>query len=96
MLTLKKAQPSRTTRGHSLQDAFLDTLREDRVPVTIYLVNGIKLLGKIDSFDQFSVMLRNSTSQVVYKRAISTIEPGRDVRLTRADAPKRPVTSPRE
>jgi host factor-I protein len=65
----------------SLQDSFLDALRSDQVPVSIYLVTGIKLQGQIDSFDQFSVLLRNTASQVIYKRAISTIIPGRDVPL---------------
>jgi host factor-I protein len=59
-------------RGQSLQDPFLNTLRKERVPVSIYLVNGIKLQGQIDSFDQFVVLLKNSVSQMVYKHAIST------------------------
>jgi host factor-I protein len=72
---------SAQAHGRSLQNPFLDALRIDQVPVSIYLVNGIKLQGQIDSFDQFSVLLRNTTSQVIYKRAISTIVPGRNVRL---------------
>ncbi len=68
-------------RGQSLQDPFLNTLRKERVPVSIYLVNGIKLQGQIDSFDQFVVLLKNSVSQMVYKHAISTIVPARAVRL---------------
>lgn len=67
--------------GGSVQDAFLDALRSDQVPVSIYLVNGIRLQGQIESFDQFSVLLRNTASQVIYKRVISTIVPGREVRL---------------
>ena len=51
-------------------------------PVSIYLVNGIKLQGQIDSFDQFVVLLKNSVSQMVYKHAISTVVPARNVRLT--------------
>src|SRR5215471_19846848 len=69
-------------RGQSLQDPFLNTLRKERVPVSIYLVNGIKLQGQIDSFDQFVVLLKNSVSQMVYKHAISTVVPARNVRLT--------------
>jgi host factor-I protein len=68
-------------RGQSLQDPFLNALRKERVPVSIYLVNGIKLQGQIDSFDQFVVLLRNSVSQMVYKHAISTVVPARNVRL---------------
>ena len=68
-------------RGQSLQDPFLNTLRKERVPVSIYLVNGIKLQGQIDSFDQFVVLLKNSVSQMVYKHAISTVVPSRNVRV---------------
>ena len=68
-------------KGQSLQDPFLNALRKERVPVSIYLVNGIKLQGQIDSFDQFVVLLRNSVSQMVYKHAISTVVLARNVRL---------------
>ena len=51
------------------------------MPVSIYLVNGIKLQGQVDSFDQFVVLLKNSVNQMVYKHAISTIVPARNVRL---------------
>ena len=68
-------------KGQSLQDPFLNALRKEKVPVSIYLVNGIKLQGQVDSFDQFVVLLRNSVSQMVYKHAISTVVPGRMVRL---------------
>lgn len=68
-------------KGQSLQDPFLNTLRKEKVPVSIYLVNGIKLQGQIDSFDQFVVLLKNSVSQMVYKHAISTVVPSRNVRL---------------
>ena len=73
-------------KGQSLQDPFLNTLRKEKVPVSIYLVNGIKLQGRIDSFDQFVVLLRNSVSQMVYKHAISTVVPGRMVRVPSDDA----------
>jgi len=72
-------------KGQSLQDPFLNALRKERVPVAIYLVNGIKLQGQIDSFDQFVVLLRNNVSQMVYKHAISTIVPVRNVRITEDD-----------
>ena len=68
-------------KGQSLQDPFLNALRKERVPVSIYLVNGIKLQGQIDSFDQFVVLLKNSVSQMVYKHAISTVVPASNVRL---------------
>ncbi|MCR9278107.1 MAG: RNA chaperone Hfq [Pseudomonadaceae bacterium] len=69
------------SKGHSLQDPYLNALRKERVPVSIYLVNGIKLQGQIESFDQFVVLLRNSVSQMVYKHAISTVVPSRNVKL---------------
>jgi host factor-I protein len=70
-------------KGQSLQDPFLNTLRKERIPVSIYLVNGIKLQGQIDSFDQFVVLLKNSV--MVYKHAISTVVPARNVRITNED-----------
>jgi host factor-I protein len=69
------------SKGQSLQDPFLNALRRERVPVSIYLVNGIKLQGTVESFDQFVVLLRNTVSQMVYKHAISTIVPSRNVRM---------------
>lgn len=72
-------------RGQSLQEPFLNTLRKERIPVSIYLVNGIKLQGQIESFDQFVVLLKNSVSQMVYKHAISTVVPARNVRLSSGD-----------
>lgn len=72
-------------KGHTLQDPFLNALRKERVPVSIYLVNGIKLQGQVESFDQFVVLLKNSVSQLVYKHAISTIVPARNVKMPRAE-----------
>jgi len=69
------------SKGQSLQDPFLNTLRKERVPVSIFLVNGIKLQGQIESFDQFVVLLKNSVSQMVYKHAISTVVPSRNIRI---------------
>ena len=68
-----------------LQDPFLNTLRKEHVPVSIYLVNGIKLQGNIESFDQYVVLLRNTVTQMVYKHAISTIVPSKAVKITRDD-----------
>ncbi|MEX0386563.1 MULTISPECIES: RNA chaperone Hfq [Spiribacter] len=68
------------SKGQSLQEPFLNALRKEKVPVSIYLVNGIKLQGQVESFDQFVILLRNSISQMVYKHAISTIVPSRNVR----------------
>ncbi|RMG50838.1 MAG: RNA chaperone Hfq [Gammaproteobacteria bacterium] len=70
------------SKGQTLQEPFLNHLRKERIPVSIFLVNGIKLQGTIESFDQFVVLLRNSVSQMVYKHAISTVVPSRPVRLS--------------
>ncbi len=67
-------------KGQSLQEPFLNTLRREKIPVSVYLVNGIKLQGQIESFDQFVILLRNSVNQMVYKHAISTVVPARNVR----------------
>lgn len=66
-------------KGQSLQDPFLNALRRERVPVSIYLVNGIKLQGQIESFDPFVILLKNIVNQMVYKHAISTVVPSRPV-----------------
>ncbi len=83
-----------SNKGQLLQDPFLNTLRKEHVPVSIYLVNGIKLQGQIESFDQYVVLLKNSVTQMVYKHAISTVVP------SRADQPRRrarkPTPEPRE
>ena len=73
------------SKGQNLQDPFLNALRKEHIPVSIYLVNGIKLQGKVDSFDQYVIMLKNTLSQMVYKHAISTIVPARQVRLPHGD-----------
>ncbi|MCF7965900.1 RNA chaperone Hfq [Methylobacter sp. Wu8] len=70
------------SKGQNLQDNFLNALRKEHTPVSIFLVNGIKLQGKVDSFDQYVVMLKNTSSQMVYKHAISTIVPSKAVKLT--------------
>ncbi len=69
------------SKGQSLQDPYLNVLRKERIPVSIYLVNGIKLQGQVESFDQFVILLKNTVSQMVYKHAISTVVPARAVRV---------------
>ena len=70
-------------KSQNLQDNFLNTLRKEHTPVSIFLVNGIKLQGRVDSFDQYVIMLKNTISQMVYKHAISTIVPGKPVKMVR-------------
>src|SRR5216684_6854301 len=86
VLSRKKTRSSKNkenpmSKGQTLQDPFLNALRKEKVPVSIYLVNGIKLQGHIESFDQFVVLLKNSVTQMVYKHAISTVVPSRAVNL---------------
>ena len=77
-----------SAKGQMLQDPFLNILRKEHIPVSIYLVNGIKLQGQIESFDQFVVLLKNTVSQMVYKHAISTVVPSRVVRLPMQNPPQ--------
>ena len=69
------------SKGQTLQDPFLNVLRKERIPFSIYLVSGIKLQGQIESFDQFVILLKNAVSQMVYKHAISTVVPARMVKI---------------
>ena len=70
------------SKGQMLQDPFLNALRKERISVSIYLVNGIKLQGYVESFDQFVILLKNTVSQMVYKHAVSTIVPSRNVKVS--------------
>ncbi len=79
-----------SVKGQLLQDPFLNVLRKEHISVAIYLVNGIKLQGQIESFDQYVILLRNTVTQMVYKHAISTIVPAKAVHLPMAE----PVATP--
>lgn len=81
-------------KPHSLQDPFLNLLRKEGVPVNVYLVNGIKLTGQIDAFDQFVIVLKNASSQMVYKHAVSTVQPAKRFRLPRYDESEAEQTHP--
>jgi host factor-I protein len=81
LATKPQREKNMSNKGQLLQDPFLNTLRKEHVPVSIYLVNGIKLQGQIESFDQYVVLLRNSVTQMVYKHAISTVVPSRPISL---------------
>jgi host factor-I protein len=75
----------------NLQDAFLNHVRKSKVPVTIFLINGVKLQGVITWFDNFCVLLRrDGQSQLVYKHAISTIMPARRSTCTKVKTDRRP------
>ena len=72
---------SNVSKGHGLQDPYLNALRREKTPVSIFVVNGIKLQGQIESFDQFVILLKNTVSQMVYKHGISTVVPSKNVNL---------------
>lgn len=72
------------SKGQQLQDPFLSALRQEQVQVSVYLVNGIKLQGVIESFDPYVVLLKNAVTQMVYKHAISTVVPARPISVQRA------------
>ena len=76
-----------SARGQNLQDVFLNHLRKNKIPVTMFLVKGVKLQGIVTWFDNFSILLRrDGQSQLVYKHAISTIMPAQPVQLYEPDA----------
>lgn len=77
-----------SNKGQLLQEPFLNVLRKEHVPVSIFLVNGIKLQGHIESFDQYVVVLRSTTTQMVYKHSISTIVPARMINMNAGAEPK--------
>ena len=68
-----------TTKSQSLQDNYLNQLRKDKMPVIVYLTNGVRLKGTIKGFDSFVILLKDVSQQLVYKHAVSTIVPERDL-----------------
>ena len=67
------------SKSQSLQDNYLNQLRKDKIPVIVYLTNGVRLKGVVKAFDNFVILLKESTQQLVYKHAVSTIVPERDI-----------------
>ena len=72
---------TKKVKTHGLQDPFLNALRRERVQVSVFLVNGIKLQGQVESFDQYVILLKSGVVQLVYKHAISTIVPAKSVAI---------------
>jgi host factor-I protein len=72
---------SNAGKGVNLQDTYLNHLRKDKVPVIIYLTNGVRLKGIIKGFDNFVILLKESSQSLIYKHAVSTIVPEKDVEL---------------
>jgi host factor-I protein len=75
-------------KAQSLQEPFLNALRKEKIPVSIFLVSGIKLQGQIESFDQFVILLKNGVNQMIYKSAISTVVPSRPIKLDFSQDPE--------
>jgi len=73
------------TKGLILQDAFLNILCKEKIPTSIYLVNGIKLQGRIDAFDAYIIILKSDSTQMIYKHAVSTIVPIRHIVLSESE-----------
>ncbi len=72
---------STPSKGLNLQDTYLNQLRKEKIPVVIYLTNGVRLKGMIKGFDNFVILLRESTQALIYKHAVSTIVPEKDIEL---------------
>jgi host factor-I protein len=68
-----------SNKSQSLQDNFLNQLRKEKMPVVIYLTNGVRLRGVVKGFDNFVILLKEATQQLIYKHAVSTIVPERDI-----------------
>lgn len=71
--------------GHTLQESFLDALCAEQIQVSVYLINGIKLQGKIESYDEGVVLLKSTVNQMIYKHAISTIVPAQKVEMPKSE-----------
>ncbi len=69
------------SKGQSLQDNFLNQLRKEKIPVVVYLTNGVRLKGVIKGFDSFVILLKEANEQLIYKHAVSTIVPEKPVDL---------------
>lgn len=69
------------TKSQNLQDNYLNSLRKEKMPVVVYLTNGVRLKGVVKGFDNFVILLRESTQQLIYKHAVSTIIPEKDIDL---------------
>lgn len=76
------------SKGQSLQDNFLNQLRKEKIPVVIYLTNGVRLKGLVKGFDNFVILLKEANEQMIYKHAVSTIVPERpvDMRVENTEA----------
>lgn len=80
---------TKTTQNAGIQDAYLSAIQMQRIPLQIFLVNGIRLIGQLEAFDNYVVILKNEDNhQMIYKHSISTIVPNRHVELKKTEHPK--------
>jgi len=87
-------RPMDSKPAQNIQDTFLNTVRKDKSPITIYLVSGVKLTGKIRSFDKYSVLLENNAQeQLIFKHAISTVVSGRPTGFGDTRSESRPIAA---
>jgi len=98
--TQERERPMDSKPAQNIQDSFLNTARKDRLPITIYLLSGVKLTGRIRSFDKYSVVMEtNNQEQLIFKHAISTIVVGRsghhgESRNVHSTSPAEPENTP--
>jgi host factor-I protein len=78
---LKEKAMSDIARSQNLQDSYLNQLRKDKTPVIVYLTNGVRLRGVIKGFDSFVILLEENTQSLIYKHAVSTIVPERNIEI---------------
>jgi host factor-I protein len=79
---------SNAGKGLNLQDNYLNQLRKEKIPVVIYLTNGVRLKGLIKSFDNFVLLLKENTESLIYKHAISTIVPEKEIEIRFEEQPQ--------
>lgn len=72
---------SNIAKNPNLQDSYLNQLRKDKIPVVVFLTNGVRLKGVIKSFDSFVILLEENTQSLIYKHAVSTIVPERNIEV---------------
>ena len=73
-------------KNTNLQDSFLNKIIKDNIPVSVYLLNGIKLQGQVKSFDQYVIVLSGNTPQLIYKHSVSTIVPSQTINQEVSDS----------
>jgi host factor-I protein len=84
---MRRKVMSNAGKGLNLQDNYLNQLRKEKIPVVLYLTNGVRLRGMIKSFDNFVILLKENTESLIYKHAVSTIVPEKDIEIRFEEQP---------